>query len=504
MSGPAVVQRALVMLVVFVAGATLMSTEVLAFRIIGRTFGTALRETSAVIAVFLGAMSVGYALGGRLGDRRPALSSLAGPPLVAGLLIAVVPVVSLGLSEAVATSRLPLSTHAIVATIALFALPVALLAAVTPIAIRLSTHDVARAGHVAGGMSALSTLGSIAGTLTTGFYLLGHVAISTTLRGIAIALVALGLVTAIVHRRRGVALMALFGVAATAALVGPAAALGEVRYEHDSAYHHIRVVDRGRYRHLMFDDTRQSRMLIDNPASGGYEYTEHFHSAWLFRDEIDDVLFIGLGGATGPKQFLADYPHVTVHAVDVDPAVVDVAERFFGLPVSPRLDVEVADGRTYLRSTESTFDVIVVDAYNSGRYGNTIPFQLTTREFFEIARERLSPGGVLMYNVIEPADEPDSAFLFALVKTMSAAGFREFTFFLCDWSGNTVVVGLTEPRHLDRDALTARAQALVDAGRVPRPQYVDEAARVYDGEVPWPHAITLTDDFAPVDRLLRD
>lgn len=496
-------RTAAVGIVVLMAGAVLMATEVLAFRVVGRTFGTALRETSAVIAVFLAAMSIGYALGGAVGDRRPRLGTLVAPLLVAGLWLVAVPFVDRPVSEAIAISDLPLATHALVVTGVLFALPSGLLAAVSPIVIRLATRGLERAGRVAGSVAALSAAGSIAGTLVTGFHLIGHFPISGILRGLGSTLIVMCALLLLPGLRRR---LGTSGRRATPAilLLGLATQVSaRVVHERDSAYHHIRVVDRGEFRHLLFDDTRQSRMLIDDPTVGGYAYTELFHLAWLFDDDIERVLFLGLGGGTGPREYLTDYPNVHVDVAEVDPAVIEVAETYFALPTgNPNLDVTPMDGRVALRRRDRPVDVIVVDAYTSGKYGSMIPFHLTTKEFFELAASRLTDDGILLYNVVQQMEERQDRFLRALVKTMRTA-FAEVYLFETLESTNTVVVATRQALGLDVETLSLRAEDLIRREVVTRPDFLENVLLLYDGEIPTEDVPLLTDDYAPVDRLLR-
>ncbi len=497
-------------LTVFAAGTVLMAAEVLAFRIVGRTFGTALRETTAVITVFLAAMSVGYWAGGRFGDRFPKRAMLVAPMLGSAVWLAVLPFIDRPVSDWIATSSLPFALHALAVNLLLFAVPTALLASVSPIAIRLLTRTLQTTGRTAGGIAALSAVGSIAGTILTGFYLIGAFPISHILRGLALALLAVSLV-ALLRTKRGECTPAdrgtraghvaviLGACAAMAAAVGPACA--KTIYEHDSAYHHILVEDRGRYRYLFFDDSRQSRMLRDNPIEGGYAYTRYFHMPWVFMRSIDSVLFIGLGGGTGPKQYLHDYPGVRVRVAEVDPAVIRVAEDYFGMEANDRLRIDTMDGRVALHRMRDRVDVIVVDAYYSGRYGSSIPFHLTTREFFDLAARRLTDDGIVLYNVIQKPSSRNNDFIRALSKTMKHH-FEELYFFECDDSGNTVILALKTPQHLDARDLVARARELVEDGVVLRDSYHRYAADVYDGRLRFEDVPILTDDYAPVDQLL--
>jgi len=497
--------------VVFLAGAVLMATEVVAFRVIGRTFGSALRETSAVIAVFLAAMSAGYAAGGALGDRRPKASSIAAVLVFSSIWLLALPWFHLTVGDAVAASSLPLSTHALAATAVLFFLPVASLAAVSPIGIRLAVHDVAHAGRIAGGVSAASAMGSIAGTLATGFWLLGVFSVSGIIRGLAAVLAGTAVVTMLTMRSRGrpdrsrEASARHLGAAPVAFvclatwLASLAHATGIV-HTVDTAYHHIRVEDDGPYRILHFDDTNQSRMLRSDPAEGGYEYTTFFHMARLFTTPRR-VAFLGLGGGTGPKQFLREYPDAEIVAAEVDPGVVRVAREYFALPEDPRLEIEVVDGRVFLRRSRKKFDAIIVDAYTSGKYGSSIPFQMTTREFFELCKKRLAEGGVVLYNVIERPGTARFDFLRALYKTIGVV-FPERYIFTCETSDNSVVLATTGESPIGEAELFERAKRLLEEGSVKRPDFLDSVAGLDTTPFAVEGSTILTDDYAPIDQLL--
>ena len=126
------------------------------------------------------------------------------------------------------------------------------------------------------------------------------------------------------------------------------------------------------------------------------------------------MLFIGLGGGSAVKRMWRDFPALQLDAVEIDPEVVRVAERWFELPQdSPRLEVTAEDGRRFLQTTDERWDMIVVDAY----FADSIPFHLATAQFFELVRSRLSPGGVVVSNVIGAIEGDDSKLLRSMTKT---------------------------------------------------------------------------------------
>jgi spermidine synthase len=499
-------ERAALRLAVFAAGALLMALEVAAFRIIGKTFGSALRETTTVIAVFLAAMSIGYWAGGMAADRRPRPSTLVYTLLGAAAMLLLVPRVDAVLSPLIASSSLALGTHAFLATSVLFAIPTVLLAATSPIAIRLFATSQAASGRNAGSVSALSTIGSIAGSLVTAFFLIDWLASMTrTVLFVAAGAGVLALtivVAGLVSRRMGgersplLAFASLLLVMVVAVLFSGTRSLearryageGKLLFSGDSPYHHVLVRDRAMFRELQFDIALQTRMRRDDPDGPGLAYTDAMHLGRLLRPEIRRVLVIGVGGGTVPKQFLHDDPDVVVDAVEIDPLVVDVAKKYFGLAAGPRLTVHVQDGRTFLARSTEKWDLIIVDAYTTNRYGDTVPPHLVTREFLSSVASHLTPRGVLHFHV--------AFYRSGLMAPLVATTASVF---------DSVAVTDGEIVASNAPLIADRAAMLASASKTPFSRYPTLAGAISRLAVvrPDPRAVILTDDYAPVDTLLR-
>ncbi|MDP9190640.1 MAG: fused MFS/spermidine synthase [Acidobacteriota bacterium] len=507
------IERVAVFVVVFLSGALLMSLEVAAFRIIGKTFGSALRETTAVIAVFLAAMSIGYWVGGRAGDRWPKPETLIAVLLSAAALLFAVPWLDVLISPRVAASNLELSAHAFVATSLLFAIPTILFATVSPIAVRLFATDTGRSGSTAGSISAISTAGSIAGSVITAFVLidwLASIARTVLTVGLMTCIAALLLMLAMIPRLHQRALIRpalrryAFVVAAILLLGVPAVAfIRSSRIEHslvaphpgwrvlfvgDSPYHRVTVRERpGMTRVLTFALGSQSRMSLRDPLGHGADYTDAAHISRLMRPTVRRILVIGLGGGTIPKQFVHYYPDTTVDVVEIDPMVVDVAQKYFGVQQSARLRIHISDGRMFLKRSAETWDLIVIDAYTTNRYGDTIPPHLVTREFFAEASRRLSDGGILHFHCafggtrLVPAIQKTIASVFPSTYVTGGEVFASH-----------VALLTTKETALERARSTR-------AGTLPNlKEYVDglEPYTPVDAAIP-----LLTDDYAPVDTL---
>ncbi|HXH13947.1 MAG TPA: fused MFS/spermidine synthase [Alphaproteobacteria bacterium] len=230
-----------------------------------------------------------------------------------------------------------------------------------------------------------------------------------------------------------------------------------------SEHHHIVVTDDGQVRHLKFGDSLQSGMYVDDPAKSDFRYTEYFHLAWVFKRDIRTVLFLGLGGGSTPKKFHVDYPSIEMDIVEIDPAVVEVAERYFHFRSGPRLNVIIDDARTYLANSTKRYDLIVHDAY----FSEAVPYHLITREFFHLAVKRLTPAGVFAFNLISDVVGPDNTLFRAVYKCWKEL-FSAIYVFPVEGKRNVMLIGCLVGEPLTKDEVVKGAAQLRDEwGNVP-------------------------------------
>lgn len=171
-------------------------------------------------------------------------------------------------------------------------------------------------------------------------------------------------------------------------------------YSGASEHHDITVEQRGRFLEMRFSGRSQGSLDLETGIRGGAPVLEYMHLPFALVPEPRRALVIGLGGGVLPRQILAWYPETRVDVVEVDPEVVRICRTYFELPEDERLDVIVGEGRAFLESTERCYDVVVVDAFFvTSTAGCAVPFQLATREFFDLLRCRMSDEGVLAFNV---------------------------------------------------------------------------------------------------------
>jgi len=174
-----------------------------------------------------------------------------------------------------------------------------------------------------------------------------------------------------------------------------------VLYEGDSLYHHIRVSEQDGYRYLSFNRARgsQSKVSVSDPFDLQFPYTKAAFTVPAFLEgKPAKILLIGLGGGSIPRVMAKYYPDAEIDIVEIDEDVITVAKgHFFFQPVS-NMNISVMDGRRFLRSTKKKYDLIFLDAYDD----MSIPFHLTTREFFELVKDRLKETGIVASNIWGP------------------------------------------------------------------------------------------------------
>jgi spermidine synthase len=402
---------------VFVVGTGSLGAEIAAVRLLAPYFGASTIVWANTIGVVLVALSLGYWLGGRLADRHPNMRGLCLLALTAAGLLALVPFAADPLLDLAVDALDDISAGAFIgsllAVLVLVAVPVLLLGAVSPYAIRLAVSTVEEAGTVAGRLYAISTAGSLVGTLGSALLLIPLVGTRRTflIFALAIAVVA-------VWGLRPVRRYALAPAAIAALIALPVGTLkaeagsGRVIYEAETPYQYARVIehpDGSRSLELNEGQAQHSlcRAECDEGAAGPRD-----PGSVLTGDYWDGSLVLGfaasdraprrvaiLGNAAGTtarayEQFFGD---TRVDGVEIDSELSEIGRRFFDMN-NPRLHLYHEDARPFIRRIDARYDEITLDTYRQPY----IPFYLTTVEFFEEVRDHLSPDGVVVVNAGHP------------------------------------------------------------------------------------------------------
>jgi spermidine synthase len=534
---------AAIMVAVFVSGAVLLGVEIAASRVLAPFFGNSLYVWGSLIGVVLTGLAIGYWLGGVLADRLPVTGLLLGVMGLAALSVLAIPFVDDAVLEAVVGWDAGPRLNPLIASVILFGPMSVLMACVTPIAVRLRARSLARVGRTAGRLFSVSTAGSIAGTLATAFFLIPELGVDQLIATGAVALLAAVAVVALAERQAVAAMVAALATAgAVVAVVSlapetggtlsgaaaqnwsplyrlrgsetvldardPRAAIAQpelrVVFSQDTQYHRLSVVEDADTRYLRFDNSLQSAMYIDDPLRTRFAYTDLFHLAKAYNPGARDLLFIGLGGGSSEKRMLQDFEEVRLHAVEIDPVVVEVAHDYFEVPSDePRLEVSVGDGRRFLADNDARWDAIVIDAF----FADAIPFHLVTREFLQLARSRLEPGGVIVTNAIGAIAGPGSRLfrsIYGTYRTVFPTVVVHPAILAGDKGDETfrnLILVATEQAAPQRTFLAQRWEEI----RREAPTAPDLRQAILDRHdelIPTEDVPVLTDDYAPTDALL--
>ncbi len=400
-------------LTVFVSGMCTLAIELSASRLIGSVFGTSNLVWANVIGLMLLYLSVGYFVGGRLADRHPHPRTLFRVLLWAAFLGALIPLLARPVLQAAASAVTNLDATVIagafLAVLVLFAGPVTLLGCVPPLALRLAIRDLRLTGQISGRIFAISTLGSLCGTFLPVLLLIPEIGTQNTFLVFAALLylvAAFGWWRVEGHLPLGSLWMPLvIGLALLLVSGSPLRAAPPGRtllLEMESAYNYIQVQEDGAgYRYLYLNEGQgiHSQWHPDQ-INFGRTWSFFLTAPWFGpmqedRPQVESLAIVGLAGGTIARQHHAVYGAIPVDGIEIDAALIDVGEKWFGLAALPGLQTWAADGRVALRRLPRRYTVIALDAYRPPY----IPWHLTTREFFLEARERLLPDGALAVNV---------------------------------------------------------------------------------------------------------
>ncbi|HEX7293808.1 MAG TPA: fused MFS/spermidine synthase, partial [Solirubrobacterales bacterium] len=410
----------LLMLIVFVVGTASLGAEIAAARLLAPYFGASTIVWANTIGVVLVALSVGYWFGGRYADRHPHLRGLCIVVLVAAVLVALIPFAArpfLGFSvDAFDTVSVGGFAGSLFGVLVLVAVPVTLLGAAAPWAVRLAVDDVDRSGETVGRLYAISTAGSLFGTMASALLLIPLLGTQRTFLCFALAL-ALVAVAGLGWRFTAVpAVLALVLVVVPVGTI-KAADTGRVLYEAETTHQYARVVERDDGSRALELNEGQAVHSLYRPGSyltGDY-WDGHLVLHGAARAEPPRrVAILGNAAGTVARAFGRFFPATFVDAVEIDGELTEIGRRYFDLR-NRRMQTHAADARPWLEQADGSYDAIMVDAYRQPY----IPFYLATREFFELARERLAPGGVVIVNVGHP--EGGEELERVLGRTMAAA-----------------------------------------------------------------------------------
>jgi len=493
-------------IVVFVSGAVLMALEIVGSRVLAPYFGSSIFVWGSLISVVMAALSIGYYWGGWMSAREPSYGKLLTLLVVPGILIFFLPFIYPSVNEWIASHDFGTRLNPLIACSALFLLPGVFLGTISPYVIRLAATKLHTVGSTAGTLYAISTCGSIFGTLLTAFYLIPVLGVSNIIHALGITLVCLSLVVVPLLRLQRISLGR--AVAAVSVLLGSVNMWAPIAWaktilQKDTFYHRIRVEEDDEARYMYFDRTLQSAMTLKDPAALRLLYSRYTSIGFTFRPDAKKMLIIGLGGGSIPKKLNKELPNMEIDAVEIDPEVVKMAKDHFNVKEGKNLRIHAQDGRLFLSRTQTQYDIILLDAY----FTDSMPFHLATKEFFELAQRKLTPNGIIVANLISAVTGPSGKIARSFVRTQRQVFPQTYIFAArrpdhvsLDTIQNVIVIATRDKQRVDIKEIVKRAKDL-DKGLFPDP-IQDIAVAYFDKLLPEDVPI-LTDDYAPTDNLLN-
>lgn len=411
---------------IFISGGAILALELLASRIMTPYFGVSLYIWTGILSITLVSLALGYWWGGRL--------AAAAPARRLGLLFAIMPALA-GLAIITACAIYPFSFHplarwslsggAFAACMILLFLPLVATSAMNPllVALLLQQQEKRKGDAGAGLVFFVSTLGSVAGVIITAFGLIPYISNYTATLMVALLLGALSLAAAaskLVMAGRGTVtacgIAAVFGAALLAwqgdrytGRLGPIAFSGaqwQVEGTHSSLFGTVKILRSGadgdgKFQRMYFHDGLIQNSVDSNQRSTSF-YTWAMEAlARAYRPQMQDVLMLGLGAGIVPSRLA--HEGIRVAVVEIDPASLAVAQRYFAFDVK-RVTTHQADARTFVGNCAPHNDVVLVDLF----HGDGTPDYLITREFFRDLKNCLKPGGVAIFNTFANLDDTRS------------------------------------------------------------------------------------------------
>ena len=391
----------------FFAGMSVMAVELGASRLLAPYFSSSQIVWTIIIGTIMIAMALGNIWGGRSADKNPNPDILYMRMIIAAIWIAAIPLVGKYVILAVSSALvLTINNHflilaAFLSCMIIFVFPLFLLGTVTPCLVKYTVDSLDDSGKIVGTLVATNTIGSIIGTFLPTFVTIPAVGTSITFLIFSGILLALGLIYFIDKKAEKVKCTMSVILFLVCSIFGSSDSLAfwenNLLYEGESIYNYLQVKETDNSvilsTNVLFGV--QSIMKKDDSLTGMY-YDYALAApvmSGIGTKENAKVLVLGMGTGTYAKQCQKYFTNASIEGVEIDQKITDLASEYFQLPDS--IKVTTYDGRAYLNATDEKYDVIMVDAYQD----ITIPFQMSSIEFFTMVKEHLTKDGVMVVNM---------------------------------------------------------------------------------------------------------
>lgn len=492
------ITKNLLYFIVFITGACVLVIEILATRILSPYYGNTIYTFSSVISVILAALSVGYFIGGRLSHKyTPYFYHLI---LISGISIFFLQLVMLlflpKFGYVFSIIEGPLIT-----SIILFFLPGFLLGMLSPLAVELQKKIVPdeNVGKIAGTLFFSSTTGSIVGSLLSGFVLIPVFGIDKIILSVGVVLSVLGALGVFLQHKR-IHIFAVLGIVVLFSLVTSLIVNIKTRdnivYLKDGVYERLLIYDtlyNGKKARYFSQDAGQSGAAYLESNEPVFEYVKYYRLYEIIKPEIEEALVIGGGNYTIPKILVNELPGATIDVVEIEPSLFKLSQKYFDVEKNKRLVNHVEDGRRFLYDSDKKYDYIFTDAYYSIF---SVPSHLTTKEFFLLAKSKMTPNGVFIANFQGDPRNLYPNLLISEIKTFRTV-FQNSYFFAVEYPNNKkmqniIILGINGEKEINFEKLNKNKESFFAEL---------EKKRIDISKYKLKDHIELTDNYAPVEYL---
>ena len=478
---------------------SVMAIELGASRLLAPYFSSSQIVWTIIIGAIMIAMALGNIWGGRMADKNPSPDKMYFRILIVAVFTAGIPflgkyvIAGVSLMLAMLVGQNFLIWASLVSCLLLFVFPLMLLGSVSPALVKYAVKSLDENGKIVGELNALNTVGSIIGTFTPTFITIPLVGTSWTFIIFAVILLAIALTYFISTRTKlikvsvMVALVLIFSILASVNSFAFWRTSDDI-YEDESIYNYLQVVEDE-------DDIILSTNVLfgvqsitkkDGGLTGLY-YDYALAGAYMAgvneKDELR-VLILGMGSGTFATQCYRYFDNTVITGVEIDKKIIDLAYDRFGLPEDERIECVEFDGRAYLRGA-GEYDLIMVDAYRDV----TVPFQMSTVEFFGEVQKHLAPDGVMVVNLNMYSSSEGS--IDRYICDTVATVFD--TVYVADRGSNRMVFASSDEGTVERFRAEYKNG---NEALIPILYAVDTKLSAYEGG-----ELILTDDKAPVELL---
>ena len=399
---------------VFITGACILVIEIIGTRILSPFFGSGIYTWTSLISTTLAALSLGYAIGGRIVDKYPFPAILFSICFLAGVWTVITPwLAGWMLPDLV---NLPDMRIAIlISSIVLFFPNLFLLGAIGPFVIRLITVSASTTGTDSGLVFAVSTTGSLLAAILSGFILMPNYGVISIFNSCGIILISVSAVGFLYSRHYMVGALSIIVIIISAynLSIYQADKVGELKVLHSEAsfYGDIQVVESHGFKALMVDGVGQNYVTKSNYTTPYIDFISALPMLNSTSNHIDNAVVIGAGA--GELPMLLTRAGIDVDVVDINEKIFQVAKKYFDFDLSED-QIFVDDGRQFFSHTKKTYDFIVLDAFNS----DLVAWHLLSKEALATAKARLSDEGLLAINITSMLGGEDVASVQATLKTV--------------------------------------------------------------------------------------